>query len=92
MATKNAQIIIRLSEEKKEKLQEIADNMGIDMSKLIRDKIDEIIKLYDTNNSLSKMIIQGSYSKKTKDELVKELENMQNKFSDIIEYINKRSE
>ncbi|MFC0903880.1 hypothetical protein ACFHWD_04140 [Clostridium sp. MT-14] len=47
MATKNAQIIIRLSEEKKEKLQEIADNMGIDMSKLIRDKIDEIIKFID---------------------------------------------
>lgn len=92
MVTKNAQIIIRLSEEKKEKLQEIADNMEIDMSKLIRDKIDEIIKIYDTNNSLSKMIVKSSYSKKTKDNLIKELENMQNKFNDIIDFINKRSE
>lgn len=56
MATKNEQIIIRLSKDKKKKLQEIADRKNIDMSKLIRDKIDQIINenenkrvLYESN-------------------------------------------
>lgn len=43
MTTKKEQIIVRLSAEKKQQLQEIADDLKIDMSKLIRDKIDEII-------------------------------------------------
>jgi len=46
---KKEQIIVRLDAKKKAQLQEIADSMHINMSKLIRDKIDEIIDEY-TNN------------------------------------------
>ena len=43
---KKEQIIVRLDAKKKAQLQEIADSRHINMSKLIRDKIDEIIDEY----------------------------------------------
>lgn len=52
MVAKNEQIIVRLSSDKKKKLQEIADSMEMDMSKLIRDKIDEIIDEYEVKDNI----------------------------------------
>lgn len=47
MTNKREQIIVRLSGDKKEKLQKIADRLDTDMSSLIREKIDEIIAEYE---------------------------------------------
>lgn len=47
MTNKKEQIIVRLSGDKKEKLQKIADRLDTDMSSLIRSKIDEIIEEYE---------------------------------------------
>ena len=88
LAVKNTQIIIRLSEEKKEKLQQIADSENIDMSKLIRDKIDEIIKNYENRNNFAKMILKSSYDEYSRKELKQRLINMQEEFQSLVEYIN----
>lgn len=51
MSNKKEQIIVRLSGDKKEKLQKIADRLGTDMSTLVREKIDEIINEYEQPQS-----------------------------------------
>lgn len=51
MSNKKEQIIVRLSGDKKEKLQKIADRLGTDMSSLVREKIDEIINEYEQPQS-----------------------------------------
>lgn len=91
MSIKNEQIIVRLSPDKKKKLQEIADSLNIDMSKLIRDKIDEIIRLYNEKNDFKEAIIKGTKDEKTKGELTNRLKIIENEFKTLIEYINDNS-
>lgn len=87
MATKNDQIIIRLSEDKKKRLQEIADSMGIDMSKLIRNEIDQIITMYDEKDKFKKMVMSNMKDSESIQELNNHLIDIQNQFQMLSMYI-----
>lgn len=53
---KKEQIIVRLDSKTKKQLQEVADDLNIDMSKLIRDKIDEIIEEHNLSKENKRII------------------------------------